>query len=238
MGRTITSSTYSHNISDLQGWPGLGGDVPCSAWRRTEGGYAPALFLFHLRGFLILLSQSWVSRVHPVLLFLPPSSCICCITLNCTNHSCLYDQALILDFFDNTQVQFEQLTQERSAWLLGDRDMVGEGWETQNCIPRLAVPGCVWGDGPSCFGYHDIKPHWKRQFHRGSVPPVAIWCLSVSRERSQACGKVPHASSPVNSNKGALIRSVVLAGGSMCQEKKARCSAEIRPSLQCIHQYV
>lgn len=66
MGRTITSSTYSHNISDLQGWPGLGGDVPCSAWRRTEGGYAPALFLFHLRGFLILLSQSWVSRVHPV----------------------------------------------------------------------------------------------------------------------------------------------------------------------------
>lgn len=100
------------------------------------------------------------------------------------------------------------------------------------------MPGCVWGDGPSCFGYHDIKPQWKRQFHRGSVPPVAIWCLSVSRERSQACGKVPHASSPVNSNKGALIRSVVLAGGSMCQEKKARCSAEIRPSLQHIHQYV
>lgn len=66
MGRTITSSTYSHNISDLQGWPGLGGDVPCSAWRRSEGGYAPALLLFHLRGFLILLSQSWVSRVHPV----------------------------------------------------------------------------------------------------------------------------------------------------------------------------
>lgn len=65
MGRTITSSAYSHNISDLQGWPGLGGDVLFSVWRRTEGRYSPALFLFHLKSFLILLSQSCVSRVHP-----------------------------------------------------------------------------------------------------------------------------------------------------------------------------
>lgn len=121
-------------------------------------------------------------------------------------------------------------------WLLGDRDMVGKGWEAQNCV--LAVPGCVWGAGPSCFGCHGIKPQWRCQFHQVSIPPIAIWCLSVSREHFWACGKVPHASPPVNRNKGALIRSAVLAGGCMCQERKAWYSAEIQPSFQCIHHYV
>lgn len=137
---------------------------------------------------------------------------------------------ILFFFFNKTQIQFEQLTQEQSVWLLGDRDMVGEGWETE--------PGCVWGAGPSCFDYHDIKPQWKCQFHAGPIPPIAIWCTSVLREHFWACGKVPHASPPVNRNKGALIRSVVLAGGFMCQEKKAQCSAEIQPPFQCVHQYV
>lgn len=109
--------------------------------------------------------------------------------------------------------------------------------ELQNCIP-LPVPGCVWGAGPSCFGCHGIKPQWKCQFHQVSTPPIAIWCMSVLRELFWARGKVPHASSLVHRNKGALIRSVALAGGSMCQEKKAWCSAAIQPSSQCIHHSV
>lgn len=142
MGRTITSSAYSHNISDLQGWPGLGGDVPFSVWRRTEGRYSPALFLFHLKSFLILLSQSCVSRVHPApaisssqLLHL-----LCYIKLH-KSHLHLWP-SLHPDFFflDNTQIQFQQLAQKQSVWLLGDRVGNSEPHPLPRCA-RLCL-GC------------------------------------------------------------------------------------------------
>lgn len=70
-------------------------------------------------------------------------------------------------------------SQGTGPWLLRDST-------APDRIPSLAVPACVLGDGPSCFGYHDIEPQWKGncncEFHRGYNLPITIWCMSARSE--------------------------------------------------------